>query len=75
MQESTKDWFTHCVVPHSMHDVSVEAHDMMHDHLFMLLNAAIIAFVLFASFVALSLWFPPAAGYAPYAYNPLQVGL
>jgi hypothetical protein len=75
MQEATKDWFTHCVVPHSMHEVSEEAHEMLHDPMFMVLNAAIIAVFIFAAFIALSIWFPPAAGYAPYAYNPIQIGM
>ena len=74
MQENTKDWLTHCVVPHNMHEVSEECHDMMHDHLFMVLNAAILAFAIFAALIALSIWFPPSATYAPYSYNPLQVG-
>ena len=53
MNASTKDWITHCVVPHNMSEVSQEYHDMWNDNKFLALNAMIILFMVLAFVLAM----------------------
>ena len=74
MQAYTKEWLTHCVVPHNMHEVSEEFHDMMHDHMFFMLNAAIVILFLLAIIMSLGIWFAPSGTEMPYMhYMPLGI--
>ncbi|EDM27542.1 hypothetical protein LNTAR_05501 [Lentisphaera araneosa HTCC2155] len=75
MNASTKDWITHCVVPHNMSEVSQEYHDMWNDSKFLALNAMIILFMVLAFVLAMGFYLPSGVAPQNIPYSPLQYGL
>ncbi|NQZ56778.1 MAG: hypothetical protein HRT88_04820 [Lentisphaeraceae bacterium] len=74
MQESTRYWFTHCVVPHNMRDVSEECHEMMHDHLFLGLNIVLISCLVFAALIIIGAYTPASTQQPVVPYYPFYMG-
>ena len=72
MNTSTKEWLTHCVVPHNMQEVSEEYHEMWHDQNFMVLNGLIISLIILTSLIVLGVYLLPGGEmpYNPQGYNP-----
>ena len=75
MDASTKDWITHCVVPHNMSEVSQECHEMWHDSKFLALNAMIILFMVLAFVLAMGYYLPAGVGPENIPTSPFQYGL
>ncbi|WDE95351.1 hypothetical protein PQO03_06415 [Lentisphaera profundi] len=74
MTASTKDWISHCEVPHNMHEVSQEYHDMLHDDKFLALNAIIILFFMVTFMIMMGIYMPSGIESQYMPKSPLQYG-
>jgi hypothetical protein len=75
MDTSTKDWLTHCIVPHNMSEVSQECHEMWNDNKFLALNGLIILFMVLTFVLAMGYYLPAGVTPQNIPYSPLQYGL